>query len=63
MTMDDEDRAQPWWLLHHHLVVLMAYLEDYDVYGKADMLAAMEKPWKYTPEFERACKQEEEVQR
>ncbi len=61
MTMDDEDRTQPWWLLHHNLVVLMAYLEDYDAYHKADMLAAMEKPWKYTPEFERAL--EQEVQR
>ncbi len=58
--MDDEDRSQPWWLLHQNLVTLMAYLEYEDAYGKADMLAAMEKPWKYTPEFERALK---EVQR
>ncbi len=55
--MDDEDRAQPWWLLHGNLVTLLAYLQDHDSYNKADMLAALEKPWKYTPEFDRAWKE------
>ena len=55
--MDDEDRSQPWWLLHGNMVKLLEYLSDEPAYSKADMVYALEKPWKYAPEFERATKE------
>lgn len=51
--MDDEDREQ-WWTAPANTLTLLDYLASEEAYNKADMVAALEKPWKYTPEFERA---------
>lgn len=63
MSWDDEDGAQPWWTAHGAMLTLLEYLADQPAYSKADLVAAMEKPWKYAPEYQRALAAREEVQR
>jgi hypothetical protein len=60
-VMDDEDRTQPWWTAPAAMLILMEYLSEESAYNKEDMLYAMEKPWKYAPEYERAVERREEV--
>jgi hypothetical protein len=43
------------------MLILMEYLSDQSAYTKEDMLYAIEKPWKYTPEYERAVELREEA--
>ena len=54
------DSGELWWTVPGNMLTLFEYLEQEPAYVKADMLAAAEKPWKYTPEFERAHQLREE---
>jgi len=43
-----------WWEIYDNIVTLTRYLVDADVYTKADLAYAVEKPWKYEPEAKQA---------
>ena len=40
-----------WWDTHDNLVTLLHYLNDHEGYDTDEVIAAVEKPWKYTDEW------------
>lgn len=43
-----------WFEEHDNIVALIAWMAEQPEYDKADLASAVEKPWKYEDEYERA---------
>ena len=52
----------PYWWEHHDNIVLLAHwMQDQD-HGVSDIVLMIEKPWKFTDEYEQAAQEQKELE-
>lgn len=51
-------RAEHWWDTHDNVVLVAYWMQERD-HGVDDFVSLIEKPWKWTTEYEQACADQE----